>query len=84
MTRMMRFVPQRILWPWLHWLHLHGSVVIAMVAVRMVEVAIHQVIRVVSMRNLLVPAIGAVDRARLVPAAVVARGTHGRVYGIDR
>jgi hypothetical protein len=45
--------------------------VVAMVAVRMVEVSIHQIIDMVAVRHGLVTAIGPVDMTRVVPGAVM-------------
>jgi len=59
-------------------------VVVAVVAVRVVQVAADEVIDVVAVRHRLVPAALAVDVADLVAAAVVRRGTRGRVRGVDR
>ena len=52
--------------------HLHLAVVVAVVAVRVVQVAVHQVIDVVAVRHRLVAAARAVAVALVVLAAVVA------------
>src|SRR5439155_1284652 len=56
-----------------------GAVVVAVVAVRVVEVAVDEVVGVVAVRHGLVAAAGAVDVAGRVPAAGVARGAGVRV-----
>lgn len=53
-----------------------------MVAVRMVQVAIDQVIRVVAVRHLRMAAIGAVDVARRMSAALMVGRAGVRVNGI--
>lgn len=58
--------------------------VIAVVAVGVVQVALHQVIHVVAMRDCFVPAARAVLMARLVRAAVVVRSASGRVSRAHR
>jgi hypothetical protein len=50
---------------------LNFAVVVAVAVVGMVEVAVHQVVRVVAVRDSFVTAVGAVHMARLVSAAVV-------------
>ena len=63
---------------------LHGPVVVTVVAVRVMQVAIHQVVGVVAVGHGLVAAIRAVDMARLVSAAIVSRGALGGIGGVDR
>ena len=63
---------------------LHGPVVVTVVAVRVMQVAIHQVVGVVAVGHGLVAAIRAVDMARLVSAAIVRRGALGGIGGVDR
>lgn len=58
--------------------------IVAVVAVGMVQVTIDQVIRMVAVRHRLVSAGGAVLVAFLVRSAVVLRRTLGRVVGVDR
>lgn len=57
--------------------HLHGTVVVAVVAVRVVQVAAHEVVDVVAMRDRLVAAAGTVLVVGVVLGAVVA----GRAVG---
>jgi hypothetical protein len=57
--------------------------VITMIAVRMMQVTVHQIIRVVAVRHGFVAAAYAVDMARFVAAAVVLRGTRVGVRGVD-
>src|SRR5437879_5464447 len=54
-----------------------------MVAVRVVQVAVHQVIDVIAVRNLLVAATRSVDVRRVVRLASVFGGAGGRVGRID-
>jgi len=58
-------------------------VIIAMVTVRMVKVAIDQVIDVIPVWHGFVPASGSVNVAGFVPAAVVIRGASVRVLLTD-
>jgi len=64
--------------------NLDGPVVVTVVAVRVVQVAIHQVVGVVAVGYRFVAAIRAVNMARLVSTAIVRRGAGGRVGGVDR
>lgn len=50
---------------------------------RMMQVAVNQVIHMVAMRNLLMPASRAVDMAPIMPGTSVIRGALGRICGID-
>jgi hypothetical protein len=50
--------------------------VVAVVAVRVMRVAADAVVHVVAVRHRLVAAVGAVDVARLVPAATMVGGAH--------
>lgn len=52
-------------------------------AMRMMQVAIDQIVHMVTMRNLLVPASGAVDMASIVSGTSVIRCTLGRIRHID-
>jgi hypothetical protein len=61
--------------------HLHRAVVVAVVAVRMVQLAIDQIIRVVAVRHGLVPAPRSVTVPGVV-AVVVPRGARGRVGAV--
>jgi hypothetical protein len=63
---------------------LDGPVVVAVVAVRVMEVSIHQVVGVVAVGHRLVAATRAMDMARLVAAAIMRRSAVGRVDGVDR
>ncbi len=54
-----------------------------MIAVRMMQVTVYQIIRVVAMWNGFVTAALSVDMARLVAAAVVLRCTRVGVRGVD-
>lgn len=63
--------------------HLDGPVVVTVIAVWVVQVAIHQVIGVVAVGHGFVSAAGAVDMVRSVTAAVVLRGAGGGVGGVD-
>jgi hypothetical protein len=67
--------------PWLgrrietHWSgQFDRAVVVAVIAVRVVQVAVHQVVNVVAVRDRLVPAAWAVDMPRLVAVTFVPRG----------
>src|SRR5688572_3982471 len=60
-----------------------GSVVVAVVAVRVVQVAVHKVVHMVAVGDRLVTAAGAVLVARLMSAAVMARRTGVRVDRAD-
>jgi hypothetical protein len=53
-----------------------GSVVVAVAIVRVVEVAIDEVVDVVSVRNGWVSASGAVDVVGIVSGTAVVRGAH--------
>jgi hypothetical protein len=59
-------------------------VIVAVAAARVVQVAIDQIVRVVAMRNSLVPATGAVLVSRVVSAAAVTGGAVGGVRAADR
>ena len=50
-----------------------GPVVVAVVAVRMVQMPVHEIIHVVAVRHRLVPAARAVHVGSVVPVAVVCR-----------
>ncbi len=50
--------------------------VVAVAAMRMMKVAADVVVGVVTVRHCLVAATGAVDVARLMPAATMVRGAH--------
>jgi hypothetical protein len=63
---------------------LHAAVVVAVVSVRMVQVVIHQVIRVVAMRNRFVAAAGAMPVSVFMRPAVVVGRTIGGVGGAHR
>lgn len=57
--------------------------IVAVIAVRMVQVAVHQVIDMIAVRNCLVAAAGAVPVAFFVMAAVMTRRATGRVRAAD-
>jgi hypothetical protein len=59
-------------------------VVVAVVAVRVVEMAAHQVVDVVPVRHCLVPAVRAVNVAGRVRPAAVPRSARRRVRPVDR
>jgi len=59
-------------------------VVVAVVAVRVVQVALHQVIDVIAVRDRRVAAIRAVLVALVVVAAIVLGSAAGRVRRVDR
>ena len=63
--------------------HGDGSVVIAMVAVRMMEMSGDQVVDVIAVRNRFVAAVGAVNMSRFMATAVVARGTSSGIVLAD-
>jgi hypothetical protein len=63
---------------------LYGTVVVAVAIVRVMEVAVHQVVHVVAVRHGLVTTSGAMPVVRLVRAARVIGRTVGRVRAIDR
>lgn len=58
--------------------------IVAMPVVGMVQMAVHQVVHVVTMRCRLVPATRTVPVLLRVPAASVRRGTRGRIARIYR
>jgi hypothetical protein len=58
---------------------LHYTVIVAMVAVRMVKVTSYQIVGVITVRNRFVAAIGPVFVAVLMPSAFVVRSTRRRV-----
>ena len=60
----------------------HGTVVVAVVAVRMVQVAGHQVVHMVAVRHGFVTATGAVDVLPIVTGAGVLRRASGRVLAV--
>jgi hypothetical protein len=57
--------------------------IVAMVPMRMMKVAVHQVIDMVAMRDLRMTAIGAVNVRLVMPSTVVGRGASVRVRGRD-
>ena len=56
---------------------------ITVIAMRMMQVAVNQIIHMVAMRNLLMPASKTVDMASIMPGTDVLRGTLGGVRGTD-
>ncbi|MGYP001577284974 len=56
---------------------------ITVVAMGMMQVPVNQVIHMVAMRNLLMPASGPVDMASIMPGTGVTRGALGWIRGID-
>jgi len=60
------------------------AVVVAVAVVRVVQVATHEVIDVVSVRHGFVPTVGAVDMGGIVPGARMATGACLRVCRIHR
>jgi hypothetical protein len=58
-------------------------VVVAVLAVRVVEVAVHEVVDVIAMRDRRVPTAGAVHMVLRVAGAGMARRAVGRVRGVD-
>lgn len=64
--------------------YLNGPVVVTMVAVWVVQVALHQVVGVIAVGHRLVSAAGAVDMARLVPTTIVQWSTDSRIDAVDR
>jgi hypothetical protein len=58
-------------------------VIIAVSIAGMVEMAVHQVIGVVAVRDGFMPAVGTVHMRFLMTAAVVSRGAEGRVIAAD-
>lgn len=62
---------------------LKGAVIIAVIAIRMMEVTAHQIVDVVAMRHCLVAAVRTVLVFRAVRTTVVALGAIGGVCGID-
>ena len=60
-----------------------GPVIVAMAAVRVVQMAIDEIIRVVAMRNRLMAAAGTVDMICGMAAALVVRGATVRICGGD-
>ena len=57
--------------------------IVAVLAVRMMEMSAHQVIDMIAMRHCLVAAVWSVDMAGFVRAAVVARSAVGRIGSAD-
>ncbi len=64
--------------------YLNGPVVVTVIAVRVMEVAIDQVVNVVAVGHRFVPAASTMDMARLVSAAIVLRSAVSRVGDVDR
>lgn len=58
--------------------------VVAVIPVPMMQVVLHQVVDVIPVRNLRMPAVGTVDMVFAVLAALVLWGTAGRVRRTDR
>lgn len=56
---------------------------ITVVAVRMMQIAVNQIIHMVAMRNRLMPASRTVDMASIMPGTDVIRGALGGVRGTD-
>jgi hypothetical protein len=63
---------------------LNLAVIVAVIAVRMMQVAVHQVVHVIAMRDGLVPATRSVLVALVVTAAVMARSASRGVGAADR
>jgi hypothetical protein len=59
------------------------AVVVAMIAVRMMQVAVDQVVDMIAMRHRFVPASRLVDMSRFMTAAVVARCALVRIFRAD-
>lgn len=57
--------------------------IITVVAMGMMQVPVNQVIHMVAVRNLLMPASGAVDMASIMPGTSVIRGALDRIRGTD-
>jgi hypothetical protein len=71
--------------PWLPVLHnLHRTVVVTVVAVRMMQVAIDQVVNVITVRDRFVAAVGAMNVTGIMLATVVRRGAIRRVSRTHR
>ena len=62
---------------------LKGAVIIAVIAIRMMEMAAHQVVDVVAMWHCLVAAVRTVLVFRAVRTTVMALGAVGRVCAVD-
>lgn len=60
-----------------------GPVIVAMAAVRVVQMAIDEIVRVVAMRNRFMAAVCAVDMIRSMAAALVVRSAAVRICGGD-
>jgi hypothetical protein len=58
--------------------------IVAVIAVRMMQVACDEVVRVVAVRDRVVAAVGAVLVAFLMAAAIVAGRAASRIRGVDR
>lgn len=58
---------------------LHRAVIVAVVSMRVMQMPVYEVIRVVAMRNCFMAKIGAVNVTFIVTSAIVAGGTGGRV-----
>ena len=59
----------------------HRSVVVAVVAVLVMQMALHQIVNMVAMGHCLMPAVWAVTVALVMALAGVARGAVGRILG---
>jgi hypothetical protein len=57
--------------------------VIAVISMRMMEMAVDQVVNVIAMGDLWVPAVGTVDVSLVVPTAVMIGRAAVRIRGID-
>jgi len=62
----------------------HRAVMVAMAVVRVVQVAVDDVVHMVAVRDGRVPAVRAVDVSGVVRGAGVAVGAVGRIAGADR
>ena len=62
---------------------LHGAVVVAVVAMGMVQVPTHDVVDMVAMGNGLVAAVGTVGVSGVMTAAGVGGGAVGGIVGVD-
>lgn len=56
---------------------------ITVVVMGMMQVPVNQVVHMVTMRNLLMPASGTVDMGPVVPGTSVTRGALSRIRSID-
>ena len=63
---------------------LNGAMVVAMISMRVMEVAIDEIIDMVAVRNRGVAAVRAVNMARLMAATAMVRRTRGRIRPADR